>query len=108
VVETGDPYLACTQTVDGQRRYSIAISGYQNSDTFWDRAPTEESVAHAELLVTGRGSLPQLETIQRMGDRNRYLLLAGTYRKPGAGESPKGKWMVLTDLLHHRAWSAHW
>ena len=107
-VETGDPYLACTQTVDGQRRYTLAISGYQDSDTFWERPPTEEAVAHAELLVTGGGNLPQLETIQRMGDRNRYLLLAGTYRKPGAGEPGKGKWMLLTDLLHHRSWSVHW
>jgi hypothetical protein len=43
-----------------------------------------------------------------MGDYNRYPLLAGTYRKPGAGQDTKGKWMLLTDLLNHRAWSAHW
>jgi hypothetical protein len=108
VVETGDPYLSCTQTGDGQRRYTIAISGYHESDTFWDRPPTEEAVAHAELLVTGGGHLPQLETIRRMGDRNRYLLIAGTYLKPGAQPSEKGKWMLLTDLLRHRTWSAHW
>jgi hypothetical protein len=107
-VETGEPYLACTQTPDGQSRYNIAISGYHDSDTFWDRPPTEAAVAHAEILVTGGGNLPQLETIQRMGDYKRYLLLAGTYRKPGPRESPIGKWMLLTDLLYHRAWSAHW
>jgi hypothetical protein len=43
-----------------------------------------------------------------MGDYNRYPLLAGTYRKPGAGQDTKGKWMLLTDLLNQRAWSAHW
>jgi hypothetical protein len=111
-VAGGDPYLTYTETADGQRNYTIAIAGYPENSEFGPRSGEEEPitqlVAHADLITTGKGSLPQLETIQRMGDNKRYLALAGTYQKPGGQDPGKGKWMLLIDLLHHRAWSAHW
>ena len=107
-VAGGDPFLTYTETAEGQRRYTIAITAHEEQDKFMDRDTITEVVAHADLITTGTGSLPQLEAIQRLGDDKRYLALAGTYQKPGGTDSGQGRWMLLTDLLSHRSWSAHW
>lgn len=107
-VAGGDPLLTYTETADGQRRYTIAISGHLGQEHFFEQDAIANIVAHADLFTTGEGSLPQLETIQRMGERKQHLVLAGTYQKPGGKDPEKGKWMLLVDLLHHRSWSAHW
>ncbi len=107
-VAGGDPYLTYTETADGQRHYAIAIAGHPDVTQFSAQDTITWTVAHADLITTGTGSLPQIGTIQRMGDDKRYLALAGTYEKPGGKESVKGKWMLLIDLLHHHSWSAHW
>lgn len=104
-VEGGDPFLTYTEPGDGQRRYRLAISGFQGQSHFDERDALADIVAHADLFTTGEGRLPQLDTIQRMGERKRYLALAGSFQKPDSG---KGKWMLLVDLLNHRSWSAHW
>jgi hypothetical protein len=101
----GDPFLTYIDTGGGQSHYRIAIASADGRESFSEQA---DIAAHADLFTIGGGSLPQLETIQRLGDNNRYLVLAGTYQKPGADESRKGKWMFLTDLLQHHSWSVHW
>ncbi len=104
----GDSYLSYTESSDGQRRYTIAIAGYPDKTQFSQKDPVTQVVAHADLFTTGKGCLPQLDTIQRMGDEKRYLALAGTFQKPGNPVAGRGRWMLLIDLLHHRSWSAHW
>jgi len=107
-VPTGDSYLSCKQTIEGELRYKIAISGFHYQDQFVDRPPEIDAVAHANLLTCGKGSLPQVRTVQRVGENKQFLLISGTYQTPGAMDSENGKWMLLTDLLHHRSWSVHW
>lgn len=107
-VAGGDPFLTYAETADGQRHYTIAIAGYPDKTKFVEEDPVKQVVAHADLITTGKGSLPQIDRIQRMGDDKRYLTLAGTYQKPGGKDAGKGKWMLLIDLLRHRSWSAHW
>ena len=104
-VNGGDSFLSYTESGEEQRDYRLAISGFQGQSHFDEWDAVADIVAHVDLFTTGEGSLPQLETIQRLGDRKQYLALAGSFRKPGSG---KGKWMLLVDLLKHRAWSAHW
>lgn len=108
VIETGDPYLTCKQTAEGELRYTLAISGYRDLTQFVDNPPETQLVARASLLTSGRGCLPQVGTVQRMGDHKRFLLMAGNYQKPGTADSGSGKWMLLVDLLRHRSWTAHW
>lgn len=107
VIETGDSYLACKR-VEGQFRYTLAIYGHPEQTQFVDNPPETELVARASLLISGKGSLPEVGTVQRVGDNKRYLLIAGTYQKPGTADSGTGKWMLLVDLMQHRSWSAHW
>jgi hypothetical protein len=107
-VAGGDPYLTYKETADGQRDYTIAITDYPDQTRFVAGETISQVVAHADLITIGKGSLPQLGTIQRLGDDKRYLALAGTYQKPGGADSEKGNWMLLMDLFRHRAWSAHW
>jgi hypothetical protein len=104
----GDPFLTCTEIGDGQRSYSIAIAGDEDPQAFNESSALMRFTARADLFITGGGSLPQLETIKRLGDNDRYLLLAGSYHKAGTDGSGKSSWMLLTDLLSHRSWSAHW
>lgn len=94
--------------MDGHHRYTLAISGFDDQQQFEEREAPVNVVAHAELFTTGGGSLPQLESVQRLGERKRYLALAGTYQKPNGKDSAKGRWTLLTDLLRHRSWSVHW
>ena len=108
VIETGDPCLTCKQTAEGELRYTLAISGYRDSTRFVDNPPETQLVARADLLTAGQGGLPQVETIRRLGEDKRFLLMAGNYQKPGTADSAAGKWMLLVDLLRHRSWTTHW
>lgn len=108
VIATGDPYLTCKQTAEGELRYTLAISGYPEDTQFVDDSPETNALARVSLLTSGKGCLPQVGTVQRMGDYKRFLLIAGNYQKPGTADPGTGKWMLLVDLLRHRSWSAHW
>lgn len=107
VIETGDSYLTCKR-VEGQFRYTLAIYGHPEQTQFVDNPPDTEFVARASLLNSGKGCLPEVGTVQRVGENKRFLLIAGNYQKPGTADSGTGKWMLLVDLLQHRSWSAHW
>lgn len=96
VVPTTDPCLTCMQQADGNLQYAINIG--EGTDL----------IARAPLLTSGEGGLPRVETVRRTGANNEHLLLAGSYQKPGTSEPGNGKWMLLLDLAHHRAWSVHW
>lgn len=91
----GDPFLSYTETVGGQRQYRLAITNQISA----------EICAYADLFTTGEGPMPQLKSVVRLGDREKFLLLSGTYTKPN---SENGSWMLLLDKSLLRAWSVHW
>jgi hypothetical protein len=99
----GDPFLSYTESGHGQRQYRIAISGWRGMH-FDAQQAQAEIYAYAEIFTTGGGRLRRLETIRRVGDQDRLLVLAGTYEKPAGG---RAAWLLMIDLLHGRAWSAH-
>ncbi len=91
----GDPFLTYTETSRGQRQYRLAISSVNLG----------EICAYADLFTTGEGYMPQLKSVVRLGDREKFLLLAGSYTKPN---SENGSWMLFLDQSQLRAWSAYW
>lgn len=108
MIPTGDPFLTCQQTAGGELHYSLNIVGDAESADLEDTALEKNLLARAELLIAGGGSLPKVESIQRTGHDKQCLLIAGSFRRPGPESVANGKWMLLLDLLRHRAWSVHW
>ena len=106
-METEDPYLLRTEPIEGNTTYSIRIIGSHEGSRFMDSEKLADVVAKAPILTTGRGCLPRLDTIHRMGEDRRFLILAGTYQTPGGDASDRRIWILLTDLASHRTWSLH-
>lgn len=108
VIPTQDPYLICKQTGDGNLQYSLNIASNEEYGMLDDRGLETNLIARAPLLIAGEEGLPKVETVRRMGENKQHLLMAGSYQKPGTDEPGNGKWMLLLDLVRHRAWSVHW
>ncbi len=107
-VATSDPYLTYTPAWGGGGSYSLAISGFDDDSWFEEQETPVNVVAHAEILTTGGGGLPRLATIRRTGEHQRYLVLAGDYQIPNGAADQKRQWLLLVDLLKHRAWTLNW
>lgn len=104
IQDGGHPLLTYTEKTPGQRQYRFAISSFQDVH-FNEEYALRNIAAHADLFTTGDLHMRQINTVERVGENNECLLLAGTFTKPN---TENGNWLLLLDLSKHRAWSSHW